>query len=191
MTPETDRETGGSEEQTDSFFAVCREMMNGLSDGAASRLALRLGARPWHARAVTTDDCIFCKIVRGEAPAHKVHEDDRVLVFMDIFPVTDGHTLIVTKEHFENLFETTEESLRAVTVASLKVAHAIQATLDPDGLMVFQLNGVAAGQSVFHYHMHLLPRMQGEPLALHTRVPGDPQRLREISERLTAALADG
>jgi histidine triad (HIT) family protein len=78
-----------------------------------------------------------------------------------------------------------------VTVASLKVAHAIQATLDPDGLMVFQLNGVAAGQSVFHYHMHLLPRMQGEPLALHTRVPGDPQRLREISERLTAALADG
>jgi histidine triad (HIT) family protein len=139
---------------------------------------------------VTTDDCIFCKIVRGEAPAHKVHEDDRVLVFMDIFPVTDGHTLIVTKEHFENLFETTEESLRAVTAASSRVAHAIRAALDPDGLMVFQLNGVAAGQSVFHYHMHLLPRMQGEPLALHTRVPGDPQRLREVSERLAAALPE-
>jgi len=123
-------------------------------------------------------DCIFCKIVRGEAPAYKVHEDDRVLVFMDIFPVTDGHTLIVTKEHFENVFETTEESLRAVTAASLRVAHAIRATLDPDGLMVFQLNGAAAGQSVFHYHMHLLPRKEGEPLALHTRVPGDPQRLR-------------
>jgi histidine triad (HIT) family protein len=136
---------------------------------------------------VTTDDCIFCKIVRGEAPAHKVHEDDRVLVFMDIFPVTDGHTLIVTKEHFENLFETTEESLRAVTAASSRVAHAIRAALDPDGLMVFQLNGVAAG---FHYHMHLLPRMQGEPLALHTRVPGDPQRLREVSERLAAALPE-
>ena len=135
-------------------------------------------------------DCLFCRIIEGEIEARKVHEDDRVLVFMDIFPVTDGHTLIVTKEHFENVFETTEESLRAVTAASLRVAHAIRATLDPDGLMVFQLNGRAAGQSVFHYHMHLLPRKEGEPLALHTRVPGDPQRLREVSERLSAALAE-
>ena len=138
----------------------------------------------------SVDDCIFCKIVRGEAPAYRVHEDDRVLVFMDIFPVTDGHTLVITKEHFENVLEATEESLRAVSTASLRVARAIQASLEPDGLMVFQLNGRAAGQSVFHYHMHLLPRKEGEPLALHTRVPGDPERLREVSERLAAALAE-
>ena len=136
------------------------------------------------------DGCIFCKIVRGEAPAHKVYEDERVLVFMDLFPVTDGHTLIVTKEHFENLFEATEESLQAVVTSSRRVAHAIQAALEPEGLMVFQLNGRAAGQAVFHYHMHLMPRNEGEPLALHTRQQGDPARLREVSERLAAALAE-
>jgi histidine triad (HIT) family protein len=136
------------------------------------------------------DGCIFCKIVRGEAPAHKVYEDERVLVFMDLFPVTDGHTLIVTKEHFENLFEAEEESLQAVVTTSQRVARAIRTALEPDGLMVFQLNGRAAGQSVFHYHMHLMPRNEGEPLALHTRVQGDPARLREVSERLAAALPE-
>ena len=136
------------------------------------------------------DGCIFCKIVRGEAPAHKVYEDERVLVFMDLFPVTDGHTLIVTKEHFENLFEASEESLQAVAAASRRIARAIQAALEPEGLMVFQLNGRAAGQAVFHYHMHLMPRNEGEPLALHTRVQGDPERLCEVSERLAAALAE-
>jgi histidine triad (HIT) family protein len=136
------------------------------------------------------DGCIFCKIVRGEAPAYTVHEDERVLVFMDIFPVTDGHTLVVTKEHFETVFEATEEALQAVVAASQRVANAIRAALEPDGLMVFQLNGLAAGQSVFHYHMHLLPRRAGEPLALHTRVPGDPERLRQVSERLAATLGD-
>ena len=136
------------------------------------------------------DGCIFCKIVRGEAPAHKVYEDERVLVFMDLFPVTDGHTLIVTKEHFENLFEATQESLQAVVATSQRIARAIQAALEPEGLMVFQLNGRAAGQAVFHYHMHLMPRNEGEPLALHTREQGDPARLGEVAERLAAALAE-
>ena len=136
------------------------------------------------------DGCIFCKIVRGEAPADKVYEDERVLVFMDLFPVTDGHTLIITKEHFENLFEATEESLQAVVATSRRVARAIQLALEPEGLMVFQLNGRAAGQAVFHYHMHLMPRRQGEPFALQTRVQGDPARLREVSQRLAAALAE-
>ena len=113
-----------------------------------------------------------------------------MLVFMDLFPVTDGHTLIVTKEHFENLFEAAEDSLEAVVTTSRRIARAIQAALEPDGLMVFQLNGRAAGQSVFHYHMHLMPRNNGEPLALHTREQGDPARLREVSERLAAALVE-
>ena len=73
---------------------------------------------------------------------------------------------------------------------SRRIARAIQVALEPDGLMVFQLNGRAAGQSVFHYHMHLMPRNQGEPLALHTREQGDPARLREVSERLAAALVE-
>ena len=135
-------------------------------------------------------NCIFCKIVRGEAPCHKVCEDEHTLVFMDIQPVTDGHTLVITKGHFETIFDATEEALAAVAATSHRVSAAIRDVLRPDGLMVFQLNGVAAGQSVFHYHMHLMPRAAGEPLALHARVPGKPERLAEIAQRLARRLAE-
>lgn len=131
---------------------------------------------------------MFCKIVRGESPAHRVYEDDWTIVFMDVNPVTEGHVLVVTKEHFETLFEATPEALQAVTVTAKRVAHAIRVALDPAGLMVFQLNGAAAFQSVFHYHMHLVPRADDEPLALHGRVRGDPTRLRALAERFAAAL---
>jgi histidine triad (HIT) family protein len=136
----------------------------------------------------TKPDCIFCKIVRGEAPAHRVCEDERTLAFMDIFPVTDGHTLVITKDHFENVFEADEDALAAIARTSHRVAAAIKSALAPDGLMVFQLNGQAAGQTVFHYHMHLMPRASGEPLALHTRVPGVPARLAELAAKLGRAL---
>lgn len=134
------------------------------------------------------DDCIFCKIIAGQMPCHKVHEDEHTLVFMDIFPVTDGHALVITKGHYENIFEASEAALVAVAAMARRVAGAIRDELRPDGLMVFQLNGLAAGQSVFHYHMHLLPRLEGEALALHTRVPGKPERLAEIAARLAARL---
>jgi histidine triad (HIT) family protein len=137
----------------------------------------------------TRPDCIFCKIVRGEASAHRVCEDELTLVFMDIFPVTDGHTLVITKDHFENLFDADEEALAAIARTSHRVAAAIRSALAPDGLMVFQLNGQAAGQTVFHYHMHLMPRTSGEPLALHSRVPGVPARLAELAGKLARALA--
>ncbi|MEO8600979.1 MAG: HIT family protein [bacterium] len=135
-------------------------------------------------------DCIFCRIVAGEAPCHRVSEDERTVAFMDVFPVTDGHTLVITKEHAPTIYDASEAALAAVTATARRVAHAIRATLAPDGLMVFQLNGAAAMQTVFHYHMHLLPRREGEPLALHTRVPGDPARLAEIAARLAGALAE-
>jgi len=133
--------------------------------------------------------CIFCKIIRGDAPAHRVFEDANTIAFMDIFPVSDGHVLVVTKDHFENVYEVDAETLAAIARASHRVAAAIRSELAPDGLMVFQLNGQAAGQTVFHYHMHLMPRRQGEALALHTRVPGAPARLAETASRLARALA--
>jgi histidine triad (HIT) family protein len=132
--------------------------------------------------------CIFCRIVAGELPCHRVHEDALTLAFMDIFPVADGHTLVITKQHAATIFDADEASLTAVAAAARRLAHAIRTTLAPDGLMVFQLNGAAALQTVFHYHMHLLPRRDGEPLALHTRVPGDPARLAELAAQLAAAL---
>ena len=133
-------------------------------------------------------DCIFCRIVAGEAPCHRVAEDAHTLAFMDVFPVTDGHALVITKEHAATIFDASEAALVAVAATARRVAHAIRTALAPDGLMVFQLNGAAAMQTVFHYHMHLLPRREGEPLALHSRVPGDPARLAELAAQLRTAL---
>jgi histidine triad (HIT) family protein len=135
-----------------------------------------------------TDNCIFCRIVHGAAPAFTVCADEHTVAFMDINPVTDGHTLVVTKAHFATVFEATEAALQAVAATARRVAHALQTVLQPEGLMVFQLNGAAAGQTVFHYHMHLMPRAANEPLALHTRVPGNPDRLRYLADALTAEL---
>lgn len=140
---------------------------------------------------MSPDDCIFCKIASGAAPAARVYEDEHTLAFMDIFPVTDGHTLVITREHHENVFEAPGDALEAVMRTAKRVAHALRDTLAPEGLMVFQLNGAAAGQTVFHYHMHLMPRSAGEPLALHTRVPGKPERLAEIATALAAHVRDG
>lgn len=133
-------------------------------------------------------NCIFCRIVAGELPCHRVYEDAHTLVFMDIFPVADGHALVITKQHAATIFDADEAALTAVAATARRVAHAIRSALAPDGLMVFQLNGAAAMQTVFHYHMHLLPRREGEALALHTRVPGDPARLAALATQLAAAL---
>jgi histidine triad (HIT) family protein len=134
-------------------------------------------------------DCIFCRIVRGDAPAHVVCEDERTLVFMDLFPVANGHTLIIPKAHCDDLFDSDPEDMRAVMEVSRRVAHAIDRVLTPDGLGVYQLNRAPAGQTVFHYHMHLIPRLLGEGLQIHSRVLGDPARLAEVAKRLGDALA--
>ena len=133
-------------------------------------------------------DCIFCAIVAGTAPSHRVYEDDSVLSFMDIFPVSDGHLLVIPKRHYETLLDADEASMLAVMSASRRIAHALKAVLRPDGIGVHQLNGAAAGQTVFHYHMHLIPRNHGDPIAFHGRTPGDPRRLAEIAKKVAAAL---
>jgi histidine triad (HIT) family protein len=133
--------------------------------------------------------CIFCKIVDGSAPSHRVCENPRTLAFMDIFPVADGHTLVVPKAHCANLLEAEESDLRAVIAQSKRVALALREVFEPDGIGVFQLNGAAAGQTVFHYHMHLIPRMRGDALQVHSRTPGDPERLAETARRLSEAIA--
>jgi len=137
---------------------------------------------------VMNPSCIFCEIVRGVAPAFKVYEDEHTLTFMDAFPVTDGHTLVVTKAHCTDLFDASPPLLQAVMATAKRVAHALREVVRPDGLMVFQLNGAAAGQTVFHYHMHLMPRTSGEPLMLHSRSAGDPGRLRALATALSAAM---
>ena len=132
--------------------------------------------------------CIFCKIVAGEAPCFRVHEDDLTITFMDIFPVKRGHTLIVPKDHYENLFETPPAVLARVIENSHRLAHTIRRVLEPDGIGVYQLNGAAAGQTVFHYHMHLIPRVEGDSLRIHSRVRGDDTDLLAAAGELAADL---
>jgi histidine triad (HIT) family protein len=131
-------------------------------------------------------ECVFCGIVRGEAPCFKVYEDELTLAFMDIQPVADGHALVVTKQHFANIFEASPEALSAVTATAGRVARAIRQELGPEGLMVFQLNGAAAGQTVFHYHVHLIPRSSGDALRLHSRVRGEDAELLRIAKLLAS-----
>jgi histidine triad (HIT) family protein len=133
-------------------------------------------------------DCIFCQIVAGTAPCFRVDEDAATLSFLDLFPVAQGHTLVVTKAHYENLFEATPEALAAVVAASRRLAHAIRASIAPDGIGVFQLNGAAAGQTVFHYHMHLVPRWHGQEFKLHSRVRGNADELRATAAKIQAAV---
>ena len=133
-------------------------------------------------------DCIFCAILRGDAPAHRVYEDEHVIAFMDIFPVAQAHTLIVTREHAENLFESKSDPIAAVARASIPLARAIRTAFQPDGLGVYQANGAAAGQTVFHYHMHLIPQTHGVPLKLHGREQASAEELSEHAERLRKAL---
>lgn len=133
-------------------------------------------------------NCIFCLIVAGKADANKVYEDEHTLVFMDIFPVSDGHTLLIPKTHCQDLFDADSEALSSLMATSKRVATALREVVRPEGMMVFQLNGAAAGQTVFHYHMHLLPRWADQPLELHTRTPGDPARLAELATKIAAAL---
>ena len=137
------------------------------------------------------DHCIFCRIVSGEAPCSLVYEDELTLVFMDIQPVSRGHTLIITREHFENLYEVSEQAIAAVACVSRRLAPAIRQVTAPDGLRVFQLNGAAAGQTVFHYHMHLIPRFTGQAEHFPGRVQADPTELAAVAAEIAAALGSG
>jgi len=104
------------------------------------------------------DNCIFCKITNGDIPSAKVYEDENVYAFLDISQVTKGHTLVIPKEHNENLFELNPETAGPFFQSVQKVAQAIQAAFSPKGLNLLNNNGETAGQTVFHYHMHLIPR---------------------------------
>jgi histidine triad (HIT) family protein len=104
------------------------------------------------------DDCIFCKIVNGEIPCAKVFENEQVLAFLDISQVTKGHTLVIPKTHKENVFELTPELSQNIFKVVPNIANAIKKQFSPIGLNLLNNNGEHAGQSVFHFHLHLIPR---------------------------------
>ena len=132
--------------------------------------------------------CIFCRIVAGDARSHPVWEDADTLAFLDLAPLSTGHVLVIPKPHWENLFETPAPALGAVMATAKRVAHAIRATIAPPGIGVYQVNGRAAGQTVFHYHVHLIPRYEGISLELHGRRRADRSELDRAAERIRGGL---
>ena len=134
-------------------------------------------------------DCIFCKIVAGEIPCFKIHEDDRVLCFMDINPFNDGHCLVITKAHAENLYAADDADLAACIAAAKRVARAVEECLAPDGINLVQANGPGAGQSVFHFHIHVFPRAEDDGAMLNWGIKaGDMGRIAAHAETIRAAL---
>jgi histidine triad (HIT) family protein len=131
---------------------------------------------------------VFARILRGEIPAHKVFEDERTLAFMDVMPQADGHTLVIPRYPAENLFDLPAEYLESTIRTTQRVARAVRKAFDAPGIMIAQLNGPAAGQSVFHVHFHIVPRHAGIDLRFHAREMADPARLAEHAERVRAAL---
>ena len=137
------------------------------------------------------DECIFCRIVRGEIPSFKVYEDEQVFAFADINPISTGHTLVIPKRHARDLWEIREEDLAAVHRASKKLITAIRQALEPSGVACVQLNGPGANQVVPHYHLHLIPRLPGEPelpVATWELREGDMDAVRETADKITAAI---
>ena len=137
------------------------------------------------------EDCIFCKIIKGDIPCFKVYEDDKVLAFADINPINTGHTLIIPKTHAANLLEIAGDDLTAIHQASIKIANAMQVSLKPDGIACLQLNGRAVNQVVMHYHLHLIPRKTEDPELSMTAwelVPGDMEEVEAVAQKIAAAI---
>lgn len=131
---------------------------------------------------------VFARILRGEIPAHKVYEDEHTLAFMDVMPQSDGHTLVIPKVEAENLFDLPPDALAATILTTQRVARAVQKAFDAPGLLIAQLNGRGAGQSVFHIHFHVLPRYAGIDLKFHAREMADPKLLADQAAKIRAAL---
>ena len=135
-------------------------------------------------------DCIFCKIVRNEIASVKAYEDDRVLAFMDINPLNEGHLLIVPKGHAATLHEITEADFLAVMSVTHKLAAAVKKALNPEGINLLQLNGKAANQVVPHLHVHMVPRWSGDGLTISQweMVAGDMEKIRGVAEKIQSEI---
>ena len=132
------------------------------------------------------DNCIFCKIINGEIPSHVLYEDEQFKVIFDVNPATKGHALILPKEHYANLYELPEETAADAMKLAQRMMRKMTEKLDCDGFNIVQNNGEAAGQTVFHFHMHLIPRYKNDGEILKY-IAGDPgqEELERIKKTLT------
>lgn len=131
---------------------------------------------------------VFAKILRGEIPSFKIYEDDKCYAFLDAMPQAEGHTLVVPKEEAENIFDLSPESAAHLIQVVQKVAKAVKKGMNAPGIMLAQLNGEEAGQSVFHIHFHIIPRVGGVNLGMHSGEFANPEKQKVIAEKIIAAL---
>lgn len=138
----------------------------------------------------TYDDAnIFARLIRGEIPSARIYEDDEVLAFMDAFPQARGHCLVVSKvSRARNLLEVEPDVLCTVMRTVQRVAGAVRAALEPDGIVITQFNGAPAGQTVYHLHVHILPRWEGQALERHGGGMADAGELAELARRIAERL---
>ncbi len=135
------------------------------------------------------DDCIFCKIAKGDIPSNTVYETSDFRVILDISPASKGHILIIPKEHFDNIFEMDADTAAKLFSLATEVARAMKAELNFDGLNIVQNNGEIAGQTVFHFHLHMIPRYEGDEVNVtwkqHESVPEEQEKLaKAIKKRI-------
>ncbi|WP_026942287.1 HIT family protein [Hellea balneolensis] len=135
-------------------------------------------------------DNIFAKILRGEMPCVKVFEDDNILSFMDVFPQSEGHTLVIPKAPSRNLLETNAKDIGRLFGSVQRIAKAVETALKPDGIIITQFNGAPAGQTVFHTHVHIIPRYESKALGAHggTGEMADMGMLQELATKISAEL---
>jgi histidine triad (HIT) family protein len=165
----------------------------GYASSAGQRLEAGTGASFIHPQPRRSDmhydpQNPFARILRGELPCVKVHEDDFTLAIMDIMPQAEGHVLVLPKAPAAEVFDLPEDSLAPCILTTQKVARAVKAAFDSPGIMIAQFNGAAAGQTVPHVHFHIVPRQEAAPLKPHAAVPADVERLRALAARIIAVL---
>ena len=132
---------------------------------------------------------IFAQIIRGDAPCYRLYEDDDVLAFLDVFPQSVGHSLVIPKRSAaRNILEVDTEALAKVMAVVQKITRAIVEELEPAGVQIAQFNGAPAGQTVFHIHMHIVPRYTGEGLGVHASQKADAAELEALQARLVKRL---
>lgn len=135
---------------------------------------------------------IFARIIRGEAPCYRIYEDDDVLAFLDLYPQSFGHTLVIPRRSAAcNLLDVDTDALCKVMVVVQRLTRAIVDELQPDGVQVAQFNGAAAGQTVFHIHVHIVPRYAGQDMRAHAAQQGDRGELEQLQARLVRRIAAG
>jgi histidine triad (HIT) family protein len=110
------------------------------------------------------ENCIFCKIARGEMPSRKVYENKKVIAFLDVNPISKGHVLVIPKKHFKNIFDIDEAYLKEIMLVSKKISQLLKNKLNAEGVNILHASGKEAQQSVFHFHIHIIPRYKGDKL---------------------------